>query len=54
MNPDFKAKAIKSLVNENSEVVFNDEYWENLDIVINAVDNIKARMYVDSQCVWYN
>jgi ubiquitin-activating enzyme E1 len=21
---------------------------------VNAVDNIKARLYVDSRCVWYN
>lgn len=34
--------------------MFGDEFWENLDIVVNAVDNIKARNYVDSKCVWYS
>jgi len=24
-----------------------------LDFVVNAVDNIKARLYVDRRCVWY-
>ena len=33
--------------------VFNDAFWENLDFVVNAVDNIDARLYVDAQCVWY-
>jgi len=25
-----------------------------LDFVVNAVDNINARLYVDGKCVWYN
>lgn len=30
--------------------VFNDEFWEGLDVVVNALDNVNARMYVDSRC----
>jgi len=37
---------------ENEEI-FDDNFWNSLDFVVNAVDNIKARMYVDSKCVWY-
>jgi molybdopterin/thiamine biosynthesis adenylyltransferase len=33
--------------------VFNDALWERLDFLVNAVDNIKARLYVDARCVWY-
>ncbi len=33
--------------------MFNDDFWERIDFVVNAVDNIKARLYVDSRCVWY-
>lgn len=51
MNPEFKAKAIKSLVNDHSANIFNDDFWTSQDIIVNAVDNIKARMYVDAQCV---
>lgn len=54
MNTDFKAKAIKSRVDPDHENVFNDDFWENLDLTVNAVDNVKARLYVDSKCVWYN
>ena len=38
---------------EETENIFNDKFWESLDFVVNAVDNIKARLYVDSRCVWY-
>lgn len=38
---------------QETEHVFNDEFWEGLDFVVNAVDNIKARLYVDARCVWY-
>ena len=35
----------------STEVSFTDEYWDSLNLVINAVDNIKARKYVDSKVV---
>lgn len=56
------AKSINSALNvqdymtrvgPDTEEVFNDQFWENLDYVVNAVDNIKARLYTDSKCVWY-
>ena len=28
-------------------------FWNNLNFVVNAVDNVKARQYVDGQCVWF-
>ncbi len=43
----------KLYVAQETEHVFNDEFWEGLDFVVNAVDNIKARLYVDARCVWY-
>lgn len=42
-----------TLVAPQSEPLFNDKFWERLDFVVNAVDNMKARLYVDSKCVWY-
>lgn len=36
-----------------TESTYNDQFWESLDFVINAVDNIKARLYIDNRCVWY-
>ena len=53
MNKDFNVRDYQTLVGEQTESVFNDEFWNGLDFVVNAVDNIKARLYVDSRCVWY-
>eukprot|EP00343_Euplotes_focardii_P012921 CAMPEP_0205833078 /NCGR_PEP_ID=MMETSP0206-20130828/48682_1 /ASSEMBLY_ACC=CAM_ASM_000279 /TAXON_ID=36767 /ORGANISM="Euplotes focardii, Strain TN1" /LENGTH=1012 /DNA_ID=CAMNT_0053139147 /DNA_START=84 /DNA_END=3122 /DNA_ORIENTATION=+ len=53
MNSEFNVKSYQTLVSEQTEDVFDDEFWGSLDFVVNAVDNIKARLYVDSRCVWY-
>jgi|LakMenEpi03Aug12_release.lakeMendotaPanAssembly.Ray.scaffolds.fasta_scaffold3387069_1 ubiquitin-activating enzyme E1 len=47
MNPSVKFidKALR--VGKENEEVFDDNFWENLDIVINAVDNVNARRYID-------
>jgi ubiquitin-activating enzyme E1 len=44
---------LQKFVGPETEDVFDDEFWESLNFVVNAVDNIKARLYVDSRCVWY-
>lgn len=36
-----------------TEDVFNDAFWSGLDGVCNALDNIHARLYVDSKCVFF-
>lgn len=53
MNPDLKVNVHQAFVSPDTEDLFNDDFWESLDFVVNAVDNIKARLYVDRQCVWY-
>ena len=53
MNPDFNVRSYQTLVGDQTEAVFNDRFWESLDFVVNAVDNINARLYVDQRCVWY-
>ena len=54
MNPLLKAKDYQTRVGADTESVFNDKFWNKLDFVVNAVDNIHARLYVDSRCVWYH
>lgn len=53
MNPDakFEDKALR--VGKETEEIFNDTFWENLDLVVNAVDNVHARRYIDDQCCYY-
>jgi ubiquitin-activating enzyme E1 len=53
MNPELKVEALETPVGEDTEGTFNDAFWENLDVVTNALDNVKARQYVDSRCVFY-
>jgi ubiquitin-activating enzyme E1 len=53
MNKDLKVEALKLRVSPENDEVFNDAFWEGLDAVTNAVDNVKARLFVDSRCVFY-
>ena len=41
-------------VEPKTEDTFDDKFWSELDFVVNALDNMTARQYVDSQCVWYD
>jgi len=52
-NSSLNVEGHTTLVAPETEIVFNDPFWESLDFVVNAVDNIKARLYVDARCVWY-
>lgn len=53
MNTDLNVKDYMTRVGDDTEDVFNDPFWESIDFVVNAVDNINARLYVDARCVWY-
>lgn len=53
MNPTIRIDALKERVAPENEKIFNDSFWEGLDFVVNAVDNVKARLFVDGRCVWY-
>lgn len=53
MNKDLNINPLKLRVSPENEQVFNDDFWEGLDCVTNAVDNVKARLFVDSRCVFY-
>lgn len=53
MNKEIKIDARQDLVGPDTEHIFDDAFWENLDLVCNALDNMKARFYVDDKCVFY-
>ena len=56
MNPDLKGHitAIKDRVGPDTEHIFNENFWEALDGVTNALDNVDARQYVDRRCVFFH
>ena len=53
MNPAFNSKDLQSLVAPVNEHIFNEAFWKNQTYIINAVDNIQARKYIDNQCTTY-
>jgi len=54
MNCDAKIEALNTRVGSETEHVFTPEFWAAKDIVINALDNVPARQYVDSQCIFHH
>ncbi|KAJ3103441.1 hypothetical protein HDU97_010187 [Phlyctochytrium planicorne] len=55
MNSDLagKIESFADRVGPETENVFNDQFWESLTGVTNALDNVEARKYVDRRCVYY-
>jgi molybdopterin/thiamine biosynthesis adenylyltransferase len=53
MNKFLKGHIISRLdkVHDASAHIFTDKFFENLTLVANALDNVKARRYVDMRCV---
>lgn len=55
MNPDLEGKIVAKLdkVGADTEHIFDNTFWEKLDFVTNALDNVDARTYVDRRCVFF-
>lgn len=53
MNPELRGVAYEARVGGESEGLFNDAFWSGLTGVCTALDNVAARLYVDSRCVFY-
>jgi ubiquitin-activating enzyme E1 len=54
MNPHFQANSYELKVAPESETVFNDDFYDSLDFVWTALDNVEARLYVDQRCMFYH
>jgi len=53
MNPEVKITALPHRVGPQTEHLFNPEFWTAQNVVVNALDNVPARLYVDSQCIFH-
>ncbi|XP_047182083.1 ubiquitin-activating enzyme E1 1-like [Vigna umbellata] len=53
INPRLNIEALQNRVSPETENVFHDTFWENLSVVINALDNVNARLYVDQRCLYF-
>eukprot|EP00045_Choanoeca_perplexa_P013386 m.151731 g.151731 ORF g.151731 m.151731 type:complete len:1007 (-) comp16344_c0_seq1:68-3088(-) len=54
MNPGMNIRFLADRVGEDSEDIFNDDFFNRLDGVANALDNVEARQYMDRRCVFYS
>lgn len=54
INPSLRVRALQNRVSPDTEKdVFDDAFWDSLSLVVNALDNVTARLYVDSRCVYF-
>ena len=53
INKALKVNALQNRVSPATEDTFNDKFWGSLNLVVNALDNVNARLYVDSRCVYF-
>lgn len=53
MNKSINIVAHENRVGPEVENVYDDNFYEKLDGVANALDNIDARTYMDRKCVYY-
>ena len=49
MNNNTNIKNYTNFVGHETENIFTDSFWDKQDIVFNAVDNVKARLYISDK-----
>lgn len=53
MNKNVSVKAFNCRVGADTESTFDDAFFEKLDGVCTALDNVDARLYMDHRCLFY-
>ena len=53
MNKNFNCISYQTRVSQENEYFFDEGFWNNQDYIINAVDNVKARVYISEQSLIY-
>uniref|UniRef100_A0A7S4IAX6 E1 ubiquitin-activating enzyme n=2 Tax=Odontella aurita TaxID=265563 RepID=A0A7S4IAX6_9STRA len=53
MNPSMKITPYQEKVGGNTEHIFGDDFYDKIDGVCTALDNVEARLYVDQRCLFY-
>jgi len=53
MNPNMNVVSHENRVGPDTEKIYDDGFFEELDGVANALDNVDARIYMDRRCVYY-
>lgn len=53
MNSSLNIEAHQNRVGPETENIYDDQFFESLTGVANALDNVDARVYMDRRCVYY-
>ena len=53
LNGEIDARAHSLRVSPSTESTYNDEFFNSLNCVLTALDNVEARLYIDQRCVYY-
>lgn len=51
---NFKCIPLNGRIGKETEDFFNENFWKKQNIVINAVDNEEARIFINDKCFQYN
>ena len=54
INKNFNCLNLNYLVNNTTTNIFNDDYWEEQNLIITALDNLQARKFIDKKCIFYS
>ena len=53
LNKDCNVTAFENKVCKETENIFDSKFYSKIDVILNALDNVDARLYVDQQAIKY-
>jgi len=53
INPYIRVMSHQNRVGPDTEHIYDDSFFQNVDGIANALDNVDTRMYMDRRCVYY-
>ena len=54
MNPNFNVEGLQTKVCDETENIFNENFWNKQNYIIYAVDSHEARKYIDNNVILYH
>ncbi|KAG5501223.1 hypothetical protein JIQ42_06223 [Leishmania sp. Namibia] len=53
INSEVKVTPYEAKMSPETEAMFHEDFWAQQTVVLNALDNVTSRKYVDSRCLFY-
>ena len=54
MNPDINIEWQQNKISPETEELYDKSFFDSINGIANALDNIQARLYVDKRCIFYD